>query len=393
MGPHINIWNVMSDIKGYAPEPVKRETDTRVTCMVDALKHSETLCAITMRYMEIGRSSGIDDKVVQDQRQRDDNDLQDERQDQPRKKRSGYTTALNLVLQTTNLFLGSYLWSQYWAFIQMDLEVPSNPPDLCIKTIKAIYGQHGGIDLLAVMYWKLGRLAFDQFPGRNFGHKTLPLKCSLTLRVYLLESERNSNVTNRVSLLNSSQVLRRHPRDGIEATKFADLKRQIADVVLSDHNNAWVWSPNTSKADWMAIDTNVTAPVNVTGAPVTNTVANHAEKPETFNGQNFKRSPPLKIAQAVASCVSMETFRLFECHRLKFLNGLVDDLYNAYCKTTTAKELWESLECKYKTKDVGTKRLMVACFLDYKMVDSKNVITQVQDLRCYFLHDILLLRE
>ncbi|GJY97332.1 hypothetical protein Tco_0514242 [Tanacetum coccineum] len=37
--------------KGSAPELVKRETDTRVTRMVDALKHSETLCAITMRYM------------------------------------------------------------------------------------------------------------------------------------------------------------------------------------------------------------------------------------------------------------------------------------------------------------------------------------------------------
>ncbi|GJU62513.1 hypothetical protein Tco_1244348 [Tanacetum coccineum] len=33
--------------------------------------------------MEIGKSSRIDDEVVQDQRQRDDNDLQDERQDQP----------------------------------------------------------------------------------------------------------------------------------------------------------------------------------------------------------------------------------------------------------------------------------------------------------------------
>ncbi|GJY10247.1 ribonuclease H-like domain-containing protein [Tanacetum coccineum] len=38
--------------KGSAPKLVKRETDTLVTCMVDALKHSETLCAITMRYME-----------------------------------------------------------------------------------------------------------------------------------------------------------------------------------------------------------------------------------------------------------------------------------------------------------------------------------------------------
>ncbi|GKD64077.1 hypothetical protein Tco_1306185 [Tanacetum coccineum] len=34
----------------------------------------------------------------------------------------------------------------------------------------------------------------------------------------------------------------------------------------------------------MAIDTNATALVNVTGAPVTNTVSNHAEKLEKFNG-------------------------------------------------------------------------------------------------------------
>ncbi|GKF43663.1 hypothetical protein Tco_0130215, partial [Tanacetum coccineum] len=30
-----------------ASELVKRETDTRVTCTVDDLKHSKTLCAIT----------------------------------------------------------------------------------------------------------------------------------------------------------------------------------------------------------------------------------------------------------------------------------------------------------------------------------------------------------
>nr|GEW53474.1 hypothetical protein [Tanacetum cinerariifolium] len=35
---------------------------------------------------KIGRSSRIDDEVVQDQRQRDDNDLQDERQDQPKEE-------------------------------------------------------------------------------------------------------------------------------------------------------------------------------------------------------------------------------------------------------------------------------------------------------------------
>ncbi|GJT52058.1 hypothetical protein Tco_0978215, partial [Tanacetum coccineum] len=35
---------------------------------------------------EIGKSSRIDDKVIQDQRQRDDNDLQDERQDHPKEE-------------------------------------------------------------------------------------------------------------------------------------------------------------------------------------------------------------------------------------------------------------------------------------------------------------------
>nr|GFA95017.1 putative EF-hand domain pair, reverse transcriptase, RNA-dependent DNA polymerase [Tanacetum cinerariifolium] len=33
----------------------------------------------------------------------------------------------------------------------------------------------------------------------------------------------------------------------------------------------------------------VTTVVNPTGASVTNTVANHAKRPEKFNGQNFKR--------------------------------------------------------------------------------------------------------
>ncbi|GJW92220.1 calcineurin B-like protein 4 [Tanacetum coccineum] len=35
---------------------------------------------------EIGKSSRINDEVVQDKRQQDDNDLQDERQDQPKEK-------------------------------------------------------------------------------------------------------------------------------------------------------------------------------------------------------------------------------------------------------------------------------------------------------------------
>ncbi|GJU12044.1 hypothetical protein Tco_1134440 [Tanacetum coccineum] len=89
-----------------------------------------------------------------------------------------------------------------------------------------------------------------------------------------------------------------------------------------------------------------------------------------------------QAVQAVEACKHSD----FLCHNY-VLNGLVDSLYNVYYKTTTAKELWESLERKYKTEDAGTKKFVVAHFLDYKMVDSKNVITQVQDLQV-LLHDI-----
>ncbi|GKF13673.1 hypothetical protein Tco_0055135 [Tanacetum coccineum] len=139
-----------------------------------------------------------------------------------------------------------------------------------------------------------------------------------------------------------------------------------------------------------------------TGAPATNTVANHAERPEKFNGQNFKRwqqkmffylttlglarflketvpqvEPPAEgqssNAQAVEAWKHLDSL----CHNY-VLNGLIDPLYNVYYKTKTAKELWESLERKYKIEDAGTKKFVVAWFFYYKMVDSKNLISQVQ---------------
>ena len=58
-----------------------------------------------------------------------------------------------------------------------------------------------------------------------------------------------------------------------------------------------------------------------------------------------------------------------------------------YCAFNTARELWESLDKKYKTEDAGLKKFVVGKFLDYKMLDSKTVISQVQDLQVIF-HDI-----
>ncbi|GJR57350.1 hypothetical protein Tco_1499512 [Tanacetum coccineum] len=58
---------------GYCPDPL----------IVHSKWGALSPCACRKTWVqEIGKSSGIDDEVVQDQRQRDDNDLQDERQDQ-----------------------------------------------------------------------------------------------------------------------------------------------------------------------------------------------------------------------------------------------------------------------------------------------------------------------
>ena len=61
------------------------------------------------------------------------------------------------------------------------------------------------------------------------------------------------------------------------------------------------------------------------------------------------------------------------------LNGLDDSLYNVYSPITTVKKLWVSLDKKYKTEDARTKKFVVGRFLEYKMVDKKTVIGQVQE--------------
>ena len=58
-----------------------------------------------------------------------------------------------------------------------------------------------------------------------------------------------------------------------------------------------------------------------------------------------------------------------------------------YSPIKAARELWESLDRKYKTEDVGMNKFVVGKFLDYKMVDSKTIIGEVQDLQV-ILHEI-----
>ena len=69
------------------------------------------------------------------------------------------------------------------------------------------------------------------------------------------------------------------------------------------------------------------------------------------------------------------------------LNGLDNTLYNVYSPIKMARALWESLDRKYKTEDAGMKKFVVGRFLDYRMVDSKTIISQGQDLQV-ILHEI-----
>ncbi|XXG63020.1 hypothetical protein AAC387_Pa05g1293 [Persea americana] len=139
-------------------------------------------------------------------------------------------------------------------------------------------------------------------------------------------------------------------------------------------------------------------------------MVNHGEKPEKFNGTEFRRwqqkmlfyltslnlarflheeAPALKedeTEKQVVAAVEAWKHADFLC-RNYILNGLDNTLYNVYCSLKTAKELWDSLDKKYKTEDVGMKKFVVGRFLNYKMIDSKAVINQVQELQV-ILHEI-----
>ncbi|XP_075655079.1 uncharacterized protein LOC142625279 [Castanea sativa] len=107
---------------------------------------------------------------------------------------------------------------------------------------------------------------------------------------------------------------------------------------------------------------------------------NHEEKPQKFNGIEFKRWQQKML------------FYLTTLNLAKFLYGNAPKLKenetdSVYSSIKTAKDLGDYLDNKYKTGDAGTKKFIVGKLLDYKMVDSKIVLSQVQELQV-ILHEI-----
>ncbi|KAH9678457.1 hypothetical protein KPL71_025717 [Citrus sinensis] len=114
---------------------------------------------------------------------------------------------------------------------------------------------------------------------------------------------------------------------------------------------------------------------SVVKEPVAMTIpVNHTERPEKFNGQNFKRwlqkiffylttlnlasfltndVPKPKEGETdvqVASAIDEWRHSDFLCKNY-VINDLSDSLYNVYIGNKTTKELWESLDRKYKIED------------------------------------------
>jgi hypothetical protein len=136
-----------------------------------------------------------------------------------------------------------------------------------------------------------------------------------------------------------------------------------------------------------------------------------AERPGKFDGLNFKRwqqkmvfflttiglarflteDPPSTPREGEADPQVLRAYvgwneSDYLC-RNHVLNCLADSLYNVYSLKVSSKELWDSLDRKYKTEDAGSKKYIVGRFLEYKMVDTKTVVSQVQEFQLIF-HEI-----
>ncbi|KAH1032296.1 hypothetical protein J1N35_044470 [Gossypium stocksii] len=100
-----------------------------------------------------------------------------------------------------------------------------------------------------------------------------------------------------------------------------------------------------------------------------------------LNSAKILKDDPTTIKEGevdeVIAFIAVEAWKHsdFLC-RNYILNGLPDVLYEVYSVKKTTKELWISLDHKYKTEDADAKKFLVAKFLNFVMIDSKLVVNQ-----------------
>ncbi|KAK9734016.1 hypothetical protein RND81_04G108700 [Saponaria officinalis] len=67
-------------------------------------------------------------------------------------------------------------------------------------------------------------------------------------------------------------------------------------------------------------------------------------------------------------------------YRGHILNGMSDSLFDIYQNVESARDLWNQLESKYMDEDASSKNFLVGNFMNYKMVDSRPVMEQYNEL-------------
>lgn len=80
-----------------------------------------------------------------------------------------------------------------------------------------------------------------------------------------------------------------------------------------------------------------------------------------------------------ASLIALDTWKHSSFLCKNYMLNRLENMYNVYGSMKSSKELWKSLKNKYKTEDARSK-FIGRKFLDYKIVDSKTIISQVQKL-------------
>ncbi|XP_070677966.1 uncharacterized protein [Malus domestica] len=136
---------------------------------------------------------------------------------------------------------------------------------------------------------------------------------------------------------------------------------------------------------------------------MTDTVPKYSKKLEKFKGLDFKRwqqkmlffLTTMNLAHVVKeeapksneNPMTKETVMTIEawnhsefCCMNYILNSLDDNLYDTYSLCKTAKELWESLEKKYKIDDAGSKKFVIVGAIIEKLPTSWN------DFKIYLKH-------
>ncbi|KAL5756461.1 hypothetical protein ACOSQ2_021207 [Xanthoceras sorbifolium] len=70
------------------------------------------------------------------------------------------------------------------------------------------------------------------------------------------------------------------------------------------------------------------------------------------------------------------------------LNGLSDNPYDYYNYDKSTKEIWDTLQKKYDTKEAEAKKYAISRYMKYQMTDDKSVKAQSHELQ-KIAHEII----